>query len=83
MQYGDLPVVGHVVVDGFVDVEFEFDAELEIKSDTVKIQLSGYNVADFFEFSDEEDWDLEYCTGCDQYKDRGEFRSALCIECDN
>lgn len=88
-QYGDLPVEGEVTVDGLITVQFDLDAEkneYKIKQDTVKIQLSGFVVTGFSEYIDDEDsiWaktggdkDLEYCPGCDQYKDRGNSEAGF------
>ncbi|WP_341279726.1 hypothetical protein [Paenibacillus sp. FSL H8-0537] len=67
-QYGDQPVKGEVTVSGLINVQFELDAdnkEDKIKQNTVKLQLGGFDVTEFVEYTDAEDseWaskDLEY-----------------------
>ncbi|WP_268795481.1 PIN-like domain-containing protein [Paenibacillus sp. Leaf72] len=57
-QYGDQPVEGEVKVSGMINVQFELDAENKedkIKQDTVKLQLGGFEVTKFVEYTDAED----------------------------
>ncbi|OME83091.1 hypothetical protein BK120_14920 [Paenibacillus sp. FSL A5-0031] len=95
-QYGDRDEQVMITINGYINAQFEIDLEKKednIKKNTVKLTLGGFDIKNVVYYDqtgdlDESDMDyqgeeLELCSGCGEYKGRGEFRGSLCNACED